>query len=44
MELKDVIESRRSIRNFTMRDISNDIIIDLLNCGRFAPSAKNRQP
>lgn len=43
METKQVIEERRSIRNFKNEEISKEIIEDILNCGRLAPSAKNRQ-
>lgn len=44
MELKETIEKRRSIRAYKDEDISNETIEDILNCGRLAPSAKNRQP
>ena len=44
METKKAIEDRRSIRNFKKDEISKDIVEDILNCGRLAPSAKNRQP
>lgn len=44
METLGVIEKRRSIRKFTNEKISKEIILDILNCGRLAPSAKNRQP
>ena len=44
MELKETIELRRSIRHYIDKEISNDIINDLLNCARLAPSAMNRQP
>ena len=44
METKKVIEERRSIRGFTKEDIGNEVVEDILNCGRLAPSAKNRQP
>ncbi len=44
MELKEVIEKRRSFRSYKKDDINKDIIEDILNCGRLAPSAKNRQP
>ena len=44
MELKEAIENRRSIRNFKADKISKEIVEDILNCGRLAPSAKNRQP
>lgn len=44
MELIKVIKNRRSIRKYINKDISNDIIEDLINYARLAPSAKNRQP
>ena len=44
MNTIEAIESRKSIRNFKNEEISKDIIEDILNCGRLAPSAKNRQP
>ena len=44
METIKSIENRRSIRNYTDKKISEDIVKDILNCGRLAPSAKNRQP
>ena len=44
MNTIDAIENRRSIRNFNTDKISKDIVEDILNCGRLAPSAKNRQP
>ena len=44
MELKETIENRRSIRKFKNTTISKEIIEDLINCARLAPSAKNRQP
>lgn len=43
MEVKKAIAERRSIRNFKQEDISKEIGEDILNCGRLAPSAKNRQ-
>lgn len=43
MEVKEAIEERRSIRKFKNQSISKEIIEDILNCGRLAPSAKNRQ-
>lgn len=42
METVKSIEDRRSIRNYTDKKISEDIVKDILNCGRLAPSAKNR--
>ena len=44
MELKEVVEQRRSIRAFKSEKVNKDLIMDILNCGRLAPSAKNRQP
>ncbi len=44
MNTIESIEKRRSIRNFKNDEISKEIVEDILNCGRLAPSAKNRQP
>lgn len=44
MELKETIKNRRSIRKFKNTEISKEIIQDLIDCARLAPSAKNRQP
>lgn len=44
MELKEAIELRRSIRHYNDKDLSKNIIEDLLDCARMAPSAINRQP
>ena len=44
METLKSIEKRRSIRGFTKEEIKKEIVEDILNCGRLAPSAKNRQP
>lgn len=44
MELIEAIKNRRSIRKFKDIDVSKEIIEDLIDCARLAPSAKNRQP
>lgn len=44
MELSEIIKSRRSIRKYKDLDITNDIIENLIESARLAPSAKNRQP
>ena len=44
MNTIESIENRRSIRLFKSDNISKEIVEDILNCGRLAPSAKNRQP
>ena len=38
------IYHRRSIRKFQNKNIPKDILEQILNAGRAAPSAKNRQP
>ncbi len=44
MSLYDLIVSRRSIRQFKPESISREILKDIANAGRLAPSAANRQP
>lgn len=44
METKKAIKERRSIRTFKIEEVSKDLIMDMLDCARLAPSAKNRQP
>ena len=44
MKTIEAIENRRSIRLFKTDDVSKEIVEDILNCVRLAPSAKNRQP
>lgn len=41
---KDSIYTRRSIRKYTKEPISKFIIEQIIDAGRVAPSAKNRQP
>lgn len=44
MSLVDVILSRRSIRRYEKKEISKDVLYKILEAGRQAPSAVNRQP
>lgn len=44
MELKELITNRRSIRSYRNNEIPKELIEDLIDCARLAPSAKNRQP
>lgn len=44
MEIKDVIKERRSIRSYKNKEVSSDLIEDILYNGTMAPSAKNKQP
>jgi len=43
MELFETIFNRRSIRNFTGKPISKEELKKIVEAGRFAPSATNRQ-
>jgi len=44
MSLVDVVLSRRSIRRYEQKDIPKDVLDKILEAGRQAPSAANRQP
>lgn len=44
MSLVDIILSRRSIRRYEQRPIPEEIMRLILEAGRMAPSAANRQP
>lgn len=44
MDAEDVILTRRSIRKYTKKSISDAIITELLEVGVSAPSAGNQQP
>lgn len=39
-----MLKTRRSIRTFVDKDISEEIIKDIIDCGRMAPTANNVQP
>ena len=39
-----VIKKRRSVRKFESRPVSEEIISDILDCARLAPTANNLQP
>ena len=40
----DIIKSRRSVRSFQNTPVEEDKIIQLIDCARLAPSARNLQP
>ena len=40
----DAIQNRRSIRKFQAKSVPVESIYEILEAGRQAPSAKNRQP
>ena len=44
MSLIDAILSRRSIRRYENKDIPEEVLRQILEAGRQAPSAANRQP
>ena len=44
MSLLDLILSRRSIRHYENKDLSKEVLQQILETGRQAPSAANRQP
>jgi nitroreductase len=44
MDAIEAIKTRRSVRAYQQRPISRDILKDLVDCGRLAPTAMNQQP
>ena len=44
MEVIEAIQKRRSIRQFLDKEVPQEILRTILECGRLAPSAGNRQP
>lgn len=44
MDVLEAIKGRRSIRSYKKKDVSNAVIIKLINLASFAPSAGNTQP
>lgn len=44
MELVNAIELRRSIRKYEDKDVSDEVLLELIRCATLAPSGHNRQP
>ncbi len=44
MDFFDVVQRRRSTRNFSGDSVGADVIKRLIDCGRLAPTANNVQP
>ncbi|SNX54849.1 nitroreductase family protein [Thermoanaerobacterium sp. RBIITD] len=44
MEALDVLKQRRSVRVFEDKPIPKNILEDIIDCGRLAPTANNMQP
>jgi nitroreductase len=40
----EIVKKRRSIRKYQDKEISEDIIRDIIDCARLAPTARNEQP
>jgi nitroreductase len=40
----DLIKTRRSIRAFTDKEVGDDLVNEILEAGRYAPSGMNNQP
>ncbi len=43
MDALEALKTRRSVRSYTMRPIEREILSDLVDCARLAPSQLNRQ-
>ncbi|HHY04569.1 MAG TPA: nitroreductase family protein [Thermoanaerobacterales bacterium] len=43
-EVVKLLKERRSIREYIKKPISREILEDIIDCGRLAPSARNIQP
>ncbi|MFC1770232.1 nitroreductase family protein, partial [Nitrospirota bacterium] len=44
MNVKEAIESRRSVRRFSSAPVSDEVVQELLEAARLAPSGCNAQP
>lgn len=44
MDAIEALKSRRSIRSYKPEPVPKEIIEDLVDCGRLAPTARNEQP
>jgi len=42
--ISDIIKKRQSVRSFLDKEIPEELLNNVLNAGRLAPSAKNSQP
>jgi len=44
MDAIDALKTRRSVRSYLDRPVETDIIEDIIDCARLAPTARNVQP
>lgn len=43
MEFSDVVRKRRSVRRFVPCEVSDEVLLRVIDCGRMAPSGCNQQ-
>ena len=44
LNLLDIIKDRRSVKEYSSREVSKEVLFRILEAGRWAPSAHNAQP
>lgn len=44
MQFDEVINNRKTIRKYLTKEVSEELLLKIINSARLAPSAKNRQP
>ncbi len=44
MDAIECLKTRRSIRSYTDKKVSKEVLTELIDCARLAPSARNEQP
>ncbi len=44
MDVLEVMKTRRSVRKYTKQEVPKEILLDILDCARLAPSGHNQQP
>jgi len=44
VNLLDIIKNRRSVKDYSSKEVSNEVLFRILEAGRWAPSAHNAQP
>jgi len=44
MSVIKVIRERRSVREFLEKDVPGELVMEVLDAARWAPSSKNSQP
>ena len=44
MDALRALKERRSVRSFTSEPVAQDVVEELIDCARFAPTARNVQP